>query len=165
MNQILDKKQIIQKIRRMVFEILENNFQENSIIFAGIEGSGYILAQMIQKEYASVSAQETVLLKVSLNKFQPTQSEVILDKDVKIVEDQTIILIDDVLNTGRTFAYSLKPFLKVGIKKMQTVVLVDRNHKNFPISADYVGYSLSTTLQEHITVVLDDETKFGVYLS
>lgn len=104
-------------------------------------------------------------MKITLDKFHPVQSDVQLDTDVQIFEDKTIILIDDVLNTGRTFAYSLRPFLKIKIKKLQTAVLIDRNHKSFPISADFVGYALSTTLQEHISVILDDEMQFGVYLS
>jgi pyrimidine operon attenuation protein/uracil phosphoribosyltransferase len=164
-KKLLDKTQILQKIRRMAFQIYENNFAESSLIFAGIAGTGYLLAQMIQQEFNQISPIATNLCKVNLDKFHPVQSEVILDTDIHLLADKTIILVDDVLNTGRTFAYSLKPFLKIRIHKLQTAVLVDRGHKNFPISADYVGYALSTTLQELITVVLDNDENFGVYLS
>jgi pyrimidine operon attenuation protein/uracil phosphoribosyltransferase len=82
-----------------------------------------------------------------------------------MLRNKVIVLLDDVLNTGRTLAYSLKPFLNVEIKKLHTAVLVDRNHKQFPIAADYIGYALSTTIQEHIEVVLEDNERFGVYLS
>ncbi|MCU0444931.1 MAG: phosphoribosyltransferase [Microscillaceae bacterium] len=164
-KKLLDKTQISQKIRRMAFQIYENNFEESAIVFAGIAGTGYTLAQMIQAEFGQISPIPSVLCKVSLDKFHPVQSEVTIDVDIHSLADKTIVLVDDVLNTGRTFAYSLKPFLKIRIHKLQTAVLVDRGHKNFPISADYVGYALSTTLQEMITVVLADESTLGVYLS
>lgn len=164
-NQILNKSQILQKIRRMAFQIYEDNFQEEELIFIGVDGGGYGLAQLIQQEFAQISHFPSKLVKITLDKFHPVQSDVQLDTDVQTFEDKTIILIDDVLNTGRTFAYSLRPFLKIKVKKLQTAVLIDRNHKSFPISADFVGYALSTTLQEHISVILDDEMQFGVYLS
>ena len=162
---ILDKPQTLQKIRRIAFEIYENNFQEEEIVLAGIYDKGYLFAKLLQQELTGIAPLKSSLVKVSLDKFSPLQSEIELDCPVDSLRNKTIILLDDVLNTGRTFAYSLKPFLNVEIKKIQTAVIVDRNHKQFPISADYVGYSLSTTIQEHIEVRLEDNSKFGVYIS
>ena len=163
-NIILNQEQIIQKIRRIAFQIYEDNHLEEEIIFAGIKGSGYRLAEILQEEFSLNTGINSTLIKVSLDKMKPVQSDVSLDVDVQKISNKTIIVVDDVLNTGRTLSYSLKPFLNVRVKKLQTVVLVDRKHKNFPISADYVGYSLSTTLQEHIDVFLESD-KFGVFLS
>lgn len=149
----------------MAFQIYEENFQEDTIVFGGIDGSGYRLAQLLLDEFTQISPISGVLCKITVDKLHPVQSEVILDISSEQIGNKAIILIDDVLNTGRTLAYSLRPFLKLPIKKLQTAVLVDRNHKSFPISADYVGYALSTTLQAHITVLLEADTEFGVYLS
>jgi pyrimidine operon attenuation protein / uracil phosphoribosyltransferase len=162
---ILDRPQTLQKIRRIAFEIYENNFQEEEIVLAGIYDKGYLFAKLLQQELTGIAPLKSSLVKVSLDKFSPLQSEIELDCPVDSLRNKTIILLDDVLNTGRTFAYSLKPFLNVEVKKIQTAVIVDRNHKQFPISADYVGYSLSTTIQEHIEVHLEDNNRFGVYIS
>jgi pyrimidine operon attenuation protein / uracil phosphoribosyltransferase len=162
---ILNKEQVIQKIKRIAFQIYEENFQEQDIIFAGVQGSGYLFAQMLRDEFNRISPISSDIIKVSLEKDNPLESDVMLDKNVDDLSDKTIILVDDVVNSGRTLIYALKPFLKIKIKKLQTAILVDRTYRRFPIAADYVGYALSTTLQEHIEVILDDEETFGVYLS
>lgn len=162
---LLDKQQTLQKIKRIAYEIYENNSQEEEIILAGIYDKGYLFASLLEKELTAIAPLKTTLVKVSLDKFTPLQSDIQLDCSIDIVKNKVIILLDDVLNTGRTLAYSLKPFLNAEIKKLQTAVIVDRNHKLFPISADYVGYSLSTTIQEHIEVILEDTDAFGVYVS
>lgn len=164
-TQILDKSQTLQKIRRIAYEIYEQNFREDGIVFAGIYDKGYQFAKILHKEFERIAPIKADLVKISLDKLSPLQSEITLDKDISLLQNKTIILTDDVLNTGRTLAYSLKPFLNCEIKKLQTAVIVDRGHKNFPISADYIGYSLSTTLMEHIEVELADKKNLGVYLS
>jgi pyrimidine operon attenuation protein/uracil phosphoribosyltransferase len=162
---LLSRKQTMQKIRRIAFEVYENNFQEDEIILAGIYDKGYLFATLLQQELTAISPLKSTLIKVSLDKLTPLQSEIQLDCDTSMLRNKVVILLDDVLNTGRTMVYSLKPFLNVEIKKLRTAVIVDRNHKQFPISADYIGYALSTTIQEHIEVVLEDNERFGVYLS
>jgi pyrimidine operon attenuation protein / uracil phosphoribosyltransferase len=161
-NLILDGAQIKQKIKRMAFEVYEHNFKEKTIVIAGIEGQGYMLAKLLAKEVESISALKTMLVKVSLDKAIPQQSEVILDCDLKEIKKRCIILVDDVLNTGRTFAYGLKPFLNIEVKKIEIAVLVNRSHTLFPIYPQYTGYELATTLREHVEVVLGKEN--AVYL-
>lgn len=163
-GQILTAEQTKQKIRRLAFEIYEENFEEKTLILAGIEGMGMFLTKELAKELKQISPLEIIQICVRLDKLQPTQSEVVLDCEPSIFENQSIVLIDDVLNTGRTLAYSLRPFLKVRIKQLHTAVLIDRGHHSFPIAADFAGFRLSTTLQERIEVILDNEKKFGVYL-
>ena len=99
-----------------------------------------------------ISDIKTRLVKVQLDKNAPLQSEITLDCNLQETENKVVIITDDVLNTGRTAAYSLKPFLNVRVKKLQTAFIIDRNHNTFPIGADYIGYSLSTSLQDHINV-------------
>lgn len=159
---ILDARQVRQKIRRMAFEVYEHNFKEKSIVLAGIEGQGYTLAKLLGKEIESISPLRIKLVKVTIDKSTPQQSEVQLDCDLKEIKKKCIIVVDDVLNTGRTFAYSLKPFLSTEVKKIEIAVLVNRSHTLFPIYPQYTGYELSTTLREHVEVVLGKEQ--GVYL-
>lgn len=159
---ILDAAQVKQKIRRIAFEIYEDNFKEKSIVIAGIDGQGYVLAKLICKELEAVSPTEIKLVKVSLDKQAPQQSEVTLDCDIKEVKKKCIILVDDVLNTGKTLAYGLKPFLSIEVKKIETAVLVNRSHANFPIYPQYTGYELATTIKDHVEVILGKES--AVYL-
>jgi pyrimidine operon attenuation protein / uracil phosphoribosyltransferase len=161
---ILNEAQVRQKIKRIAYEIYENNLLEEEVIVAGIYDKGYMLAQMIKPVLEEISGMKVVLVKVMLDKFTPQQTEISLDCDTAILEKKSVVLVDDVLNTGRTLAYSLKPFLNIGIKKLQTAVMVNRRHKLFPVSADFTGYELSTTLEEHITVELEENKKIGVYL-
>ena len=159
---ILDATQVKHKIKRMAFEIYEHNFKEKAIVVAGIDGQGYVLAKLLAKEVEVISPIEVILVKVSLDKLAPQQGEVQLDCDIKEVKKKCIILVDDVLNTGRTLVYGLKPFLDTEIKKIETAVLVNRSHTLFPVYPQYTGYELSTTLKEHVEVILGKES--AVYL-
>ena len=160
---ILDKKQILQKIKRIAFEIFENNLSEKSLIIAGIDEGGYILARMLIRELEKISNLDLILVKSQLDKKGPLQGDVELDCDISKLKNKSIILVDDVLYTGKTFIQSMKPFLEIDVKQIQTVVLVNRNHTRFPIAANYTGYELSTTLNDHIEVDLSSDG-FGVYL-
>lgn len=159
---ILDERQVQQKIKRMAFEIFEHNFNEKSIIVAGIEGQGYILAKLLVKQVQAISPLEVNLVKISVNKLAPSQHEITLDCDVKTLKKKCIVLVDDVLNTGRTFAYGMKPFLDVEVKKIETAVLVNRSHTLFPIYPQYTGYALATTIKDHVEVNLVKD--IAVYL-
>jgi pyrimidine operon attenuation protein/uracil phosphoribosyltransferase len=159
---ILDASQVKQKIRRMAYEMYEHNFKEKTIVVAGIEGQGYVLAKLLVKELESISPLKATLVKVSLDKSQPQQSEVVLDSEIKNIRKKCIILVDDVLNTGRTFAYGLKPFLDIEVKKIEIAVLVNRSHTLFPVYPQYTGYKLSTTIRDHVEVNLGKE--IAVYL-
>jgi pyrimidine operon attenuation protein/uracil phosphoribosyltransferase len=162
-RQILSPLQTGQKIRRIAFEIYEHNFEETSIIVAGIAGEGYAFAKRLAAELADISPLNVQLIELRFDKHVHFQSPILFDNDVEI-ENQVVIIADDVLNTGRTLAFALEPFLKVRMKKVQVAVVVDRSHHMFPIHADYVGYSLSTTLTEHVEVVLSRPEEEGVYL-
>lgn len=161
-NLILTENQILQKIKRMAYEIYENNFREKELIIAGIFDKGFLLAQMLRDELEDISPLRVILVKVEVDKQARVQSEVKLDCERGILENKCVILVDDVLNSGRTLAYSLKPFLNTRINKLEIAVLVNRSHKLFPVSANYTGYELSTTIEEHIEVKLDEQK--GVYL-
>lgn len=159
---VLDSEKVTQKIKRIAYEIYENNFKEKSIILAGIDGQGYSFAKLLAAELEGISPLQIKVVKVSLDKLAPQQSEVVLDIESKELKRKCIILADDVLNSGRTLAYGMKPFLITDIKKIEVAVLVNRSHTLFPITPTYTGYRLTTTLNDHVEVVLGK--KSAVYL-
>ncbi|HVT85268.1 MAG TPA: phosphoribosyltransferase family protein [Chitinophagaceae bacterium] len=160
-NYILSKEVAEKKLRRMALEIIENNSGETQLILAGIRESGTVVAKSIQKMLAEFSSIKTDLLSIKLDKRKP--GAVTLTKKMNF-DDKVIIVIDDVADSGRTLLYSLKPFLDFHPKKIQTLVLVERSHNSFPVRPDYVGLSVSTTLQEHIVVEVDKEKVLGAFL-
>ncbi len=162
-NKILDKPQILQKIRRIAYQIHENHYCESAIYLAGLDGSGYLLAEMICKELEAISENAIHLIKISVNKSATIQPVIELDVELTSLNGKVVVLVDDVLNSGRTLAFSFEPFLSQPIKKLEVAVLVNRSHKRYPVSVDYTGYELATTLSEHIHVVLDAEN-MAVYL-
>ncbi len=151
---VLQEEQIRQKVRRIAFEIYENNFEEEELWLVGVEGQGWRFAEMLQEVLLEISPLKVALIRLELNKFAPLQSDIQLHGAPESLQDKTIILTDDVLNTGRTLAYSLKPFLQQRIRKLEIAVLVNRSHTTFPVQAKYTGYELATTLSEHIRVEL-----------
>ncbi len=160
---VLDAVQIDQKIRRIAYEIYENNYGVKELILAGICKQGEVLAQLLATILEEISPIKTNVLLINLNKQNP--SEPIPEENFpKNLTNKVVIMVDDVLNTGKTLAYSLKPFLDQKIKKIEVAVLVNRSHTAFPISPKYTGYELSTTLSEHIVVKMNGKEK-GVYLT
>lgn len=162
---ILDKKQIQQKINRIAYQILEDNLNEKEIVLAGIWDRGYKLAVRLKKVLTKISDLKITMLKVELDRVA---SKLIAstDLDESHWKNKVIILVDDVLNSGKTLAYGLGVFLNTPHKKIRTVVLVDRSHKIFPIATDFVGLQLATVLKEHVDVIMDVEGEDDrVYLS
>lgn len=160
-NFILNREVAQKKMQRMAYEILENNLDEKSIVLAGIHESGSVVARNIQKNLSEISAIKVELITISMNKKHP--EEITLDKSIDF-NDKVVIVVDDVANSGRTLLYALKPFLEFHPRKIQTLVLVERSHKTFPVQPDYVGLSIATTLQEHIVVEVENDNVLGAYL-
>jgi pyrimidine operon attenuation protein/uracil phosphoribosyltransferase len=158
---ILSKEVVEKKLRRMAYEILENNIDEKEIILAGIRESGSVVAKVIQKMLGEISSIKTEFITLTLDKKEPM--DVSLSKAFDF-NGKVIIVIDDVSNSGKTLTYALKPFIAFHPKKIQTLVLVERTHTSFPVRPDYVGLSIATTLQEHIFVEVNGEEVTGAYL-
>lgn len=158
---ILSREVSEKKMRRMAYEILENNINEKEIILAGIRESGSVVARTIQRMLAEISSVKTELVTLSLDKKQPKEVSVSPSADFN---NKVIIVIDDVSNSGKTLLFALKPFLDTHPKKIQTLVLVERSHTSFPVRPDYVGLSIASTIQEHIYVEVEGETITGAYL-
>lgn len=158
---ILNKEVTEKKMQRMAYEILENNIDEDKIVLAGIKENGSIVAKSIQKILSGISSIKTEFINISLDKRQPKEATLSRNLDFN---NQVVIIIDDVANSGKTLLYSVKPFLEFQPKKIQTLVLVERSHNNFPVRPDYVGLSISTTLQEHIYVQVEGDEVTGAYI-
>ncbi len=160
---ILSEAQIQQKLKRIAFQIVENNIKEPKLIIAGINGQGYLLAKKLTKTLEAICSSKLTLVEVQIDKKSPSSDTIGLNCDEKAIKDQSVILVDDVLNTGKTMAYSIIPFLRVSVKKLEVAVLVNRDHNRYPLRATYTGYELSTTLQNHIEVNLGLK-KMAVFL-
>lgn len=157
-NQILNKEDIQLKITRIAYQILEDNDTESELFLLGIKETGFLIAQKIKTEIEKISTTTVAqIIQVNINKSNPLERSIEYSVPVSILKNKTVILTDDVGNTGKTLFYALQPLLTESPKKIQVALLIDRRHKLFPIHADFVGLSLATTMQEHIEVVLTEE--------
>lgn len=158
---ILDKETAARKIKRLAYEIAERNYDTQLVYFGAITQSGMAVANLLMKELTDISNLYVKLLEITLDKKNPSEVVVNLKADYT---NQTIILIDDVSNSGKTMLYALRPFLEYHPRKIQTLALVERTHKTFPVNIDYVGMSVATTLEEHIYVEFEKGEISGAYM-
>ena len=150
-NIILDNTQIEQKIRRIAYQIYESNSNEKEVIIAGIIGNGFVFAEKIVEILTKISPLKVTICKVIINKKKPIE-QIITSVKVEDYKNKSLVLVDDVLNSGTTLIYGVKHFLDVPLKRFKTAVLVIRNHKKYPVKADFKGVSLSTSIKEHVKV-------------
>ena len=150
-NVILSSIQIEQKIKRIAYQIYESNSSEKEIVVAGIIGNGYIFAEKIVTILQQISPLKILLCEVNINKKKPLDA-ITTSLEVEDYKNKSLVLVDDVLNSGTTLIYGIKHFLNVPLKQFKTAVLVNRNHKKYPVKADFKGISLSTSIKEHVYV-------------
>ncbi|MBA3829161.1 MAG: phosphoribosyltransferase [Taibaiella sp.] len=158
---ILDKERIARKIHRMAYQAWEYNSNEKSVTLIGIESAGAVLANNLAKTLREISPLNVEVISININKRKPLTSDTIVDTDLT---GRSVILVDDVADSGRTLLYALRPLLSYEMKKILIAVLVDRKHKSYPVSADIVGHSIATTLQEHIEVEHENGIITAAYL-
>ena len=162
-KKILDKEEIQEKIKRISYEIYEENFDDKSILVCGIEKNGSIIAKKIIKELESICDIKIEFMSINLNKKKPLNT-VELKSSKNNIKNKSIVLIDDVSNTGKTLIYVIKELIKFEPKKINTAVLVNRDHTLFPIKINFIGLSLSTSIKSHIEVNLGNKD-IGAYLT
>lgn len=160
-NALLSQTDVVRRLKRMAIEIAENNTGEKELVVAGVNGNGMVVARRLIEELHNLLPLEITLVEITLDKQQPIDVSV---TPALPFSGKNILVVDDVANSGRTLLYAVKPFLQFQPKKIQTLVLVERSHKVFPITSDFVGLSLSTTLQEHITVETKGAEITGAWL-
>lgn len=156
MNNILNHKEIEQKIIRLGHQLLENCFEEPDVLIGGICGNGIVLAHRLKKILNENSDQNVEVFEININKEEPWKEAITLNIDEKKIKNSFIVLVDDVLNSGKTMQYALVKILEHPTKSIKTVALVDRTHRRYPIKADLVGLSLSTTLKERVEIDLNE---------
>ncbi len=162
-NKIKDGLAIKSSVKRIAYQIYENNIDEKSIVIVGIGNPGKIFRNLIGNSIKSICDLNLIFVSLTIKKkklLNVVESDISLEE----IKNKSIIIVDDVLNTGSTLIYAVSYFLKIPVKKIQTAVMVNRSHKKFPIKADFKGISLSTSVNEHISVILEGN-EIGVYLS
>ncbi len=157
-NIILTNTQIHHKIRRIALQILESNVDEKEIVLAGISKNGFLIAEKLQKIIADYSDVNIILCEVFINKKE-LLTDIKLSISTEEYFNKSVVLVDDVLHSGATLIYGVKHFLNVPLKQLKTAVLINRNHKKYPIKADFKGLSLSTSINEHVEIVFDNTNK------
>jgi pyrimidine operon attenuation protein / uracil phosphoribosyltransferase len=161
---ILDEKRTGQKINRIAWQIYENFYREEEIILAGIFGNGKMLAEKIAAVLREISPINIVVSNIQINKKQPLSEPIHSDINGEALQNKVVVVVDDVLDTGKTLIYGVNYFLNFNVKELKTVVLVDRSHRLFPVRADFVGITLATTLQEQIMVEFNTNGEAQAYL-
>ena len=162
-SKIKDLNDIHSSIDRIAYQIYECNFEEETIFIVGIGKKGKILSSMIGKSLNSISKIKVEFITLDIDKKNPLNN-VNSDRPTSILKNSSVVVVDDVLNTGSTLIYAVSYFLQVPVKSIKTAVMVNRNHKKFPIKADFKGISLATTINEHISVILDGPDP-GIFLT
>jgi pyrimidine operon attenuation protein/uracil phosphoribosyltransferase len=158
---ILSADKAMMKLRRMAYEVMERNNAEQQLILAGIKGNGLDIAFILKSILDEISTFSIVLLPIEIDKQNPLNCHLENNADL---QDKVIVVVDDVVNSGKTLLYSLLPLLKASPKKIETLTLVERSYKTHPVHVDYVGISLSTTFHDHIIVEVRDGKLEGAYL-
>lgn len=153
---ILNNEEVQHKIKRIAYEIYESNINEKEVILAGIQKNGFILAEKLKDALTEISPIQVKLCAITMDKRKPREP---IETSIppEGYKNKSLVLVDDVLNSGTTLIYAAKLFLEVPLKRFKTAVLVNRNHKKYPIKADFKGISLSTSLQEHVNVEFNAE--------
>jgi len=149
---VMEHNRIAHTIQRFAHRIVEDHHKEKKIVLLGVRDNGYLIAERILSHLSAISSIEVELVGVELNKLDPLKREMVFDTDAAVMKGRNVMLIDDVLNSGRTLVHTLSEVLRHRAKQVNTFVLVDRIHRSFPVKADHVGMSLSTTLQERVEV-------------
>ena len=152
---VLNQAQIRQKTERIAFEIIENTFEQSKIYLAGIEGNGYLFAERLVEQLHQHTDQEIRLFKIHVNKESPLKEEVSFSIPSEELDGATVVLVDDVINSGRTMIYAVKELLKNPLSVLKVATLVNRTHRRFPVQADFVGVNISTTIKDNIVVELE----------
>ncbi len=160
---ILTHTEIEHKIKRIAYQIYETFANDSELVLAGISNSGFVFAQKIAVQVEAISDLKITTCEVHINKQNPADA-ITTSLEASQYTNKNLVLIDDVLNSGATLIYGIKHFLNVPLLKFKTAVLIDRNHKKYPVKADFKGLSLSTSLQEHVQVVFEENNSYA-YLS
>ena len=154
-KQVLDFEKISRICGRLAYQILENNINEDEILLVGIKEKGYEIAKIIEQKLKDITSSKVHLKSITIDKKNPNQiSEVDINFDLM---PKSVYLVDDVLNTGKTLMFAVNSLLKYDFDLIKTLVLIDRNHKRFPVKVDFKGISLSTNLDDTVKLISENK--------
>ncbi|WP_066757534.1 phosphoribosyltransferase family protein [Crocinitomix algicola] len=152
---VLNQRQIHQKIERIAYQIQENTFEEATVFVGGISGNGFLLAERIVQKLIEISVNQDIrLFEITVKKDDPLDEKIKLSIDDNDLSNSTVILIDDVINSGRTMIHAVRRILENKISVLKVATLVNRTHRRYPVQADFVGMNISTTIANKIVVEL-----------
>lgn len=161
---VMNSKQVQQRLNRLAWQVYETCWEEKEIVIAGIASNGFVLANRIAEILGKISPLRIRVIELKVDKESPIGKTVETGLSAAEMRNKTVVVVDDVSNSGKTLTYGVKPFLEFPVKSILTLVLVDRDHNRYPVKTNFVGLSLATTLQEHIDVELGPD-KDAVYLN
>ena len=154
-KQVLDFEKISRICGRLAYQILENNINEDEILLVGIKEKGYEIAKIIEQKLKDITSSKVHLKSITIDKKNPNQ---ISEFDINFNQmPKSVYLVDDVLNTGKTLMFAVNSLLKYDFNLIKTLVLIDRNHKRFPIKVDFKGISLSTNLEDTVKLISENK--------
>lgn len=162
--EILSEERSLRILTRMAWQIYEQHQGIPDLVLAGIRERGYRVAEKLAEELSRIAPMEIHLQAITINKQQPSADTTTIEPAPHIGQSGRVIVVDDVLNTGRTLGFAILPYWRLQPAKLQIAVLVDRNHRNFPLSSDFTGMSLATTLQEHVEVMPGNHGGFTAFI-
>ena len=154
-KQVLDFEKISRICGRLAYQILENNINEDEILLVGIKEKGYEIAKIIEQKLKDINSSKVHLKSITIDKKNPNQ---ISEFDINFNQmPKSVYLVDDVLNTGKTLMFAVNSLLKYDFNLIKTLVLIDRNHKRFPVKVDFKGISLSTNLDDTVKLISENK--------
>lgn len=154
---ILGQHAIFARLKRMAYEIYEANYKEEELIVIGIDERGGYLAQQLCAHLSEISSMNIHLIHANLDRSDPAGIGIDLSiEDVETLKAKTLIVVDDVLYTGNTMLNVVAILLQAGTRSIQTATLIDRGHRKMPVSPDFVGMELATTIHQHVIVEIDE---------
>lgn len=163
-NIILNHSQIKSKIKRLAWQIHENNMDETMIWIAGIDERGGFLAELISEELKQISQIEIRSVNIVIDR-KNYEAGFYSEHDMTQLKNANVVLVDDVLNTCKTIVSAMLPLVQRHVSRIQLAVLASRSHRQFPVVADFVGISMATTLQEHLNFDMSDPQDLVLTLS
>ena len=154
-KQVLDFEKISRICGRLAYQILENNINEDEILLVGIKEKGYEIAKIIEQKLKDITSSKVHLKSITIDKKNPN---LISEFEINFNQmPKSVYLVDDVLNTGKTLMFAVNSLLKYDFELMKTLVLIDRNHKRYPIKVDFKGISLSTNLDDTVKLISENK--------
>ncbi len=161
----MDHAAILRTVKRMAWEIYEHHDSAGKLILAGVDDRGYVLANLLYSELKSIADVPVELLRIRFDRHHPESSAASFEPGAEMLKGHKVVLVDDVLNTGKTLVYCMKWLMDAGATGIRTAFLAERSHRNYPVQGDVVGISLATTLQEHVHFNAADPENLNLYLA